>query len=130
MPVEVAYQVVADVERYPEFLPGCAAVEIKKRSEHGLEAAVTAEGAGLTQTFVTANRHDPSNILMSLKKGPFKSLEGVWHFSQIGDQGCRIEVTVDFEPDGMLARILVPMSDKIANVLVDAFIERIETIRS
>ena len=65
---------------------------------------------------------------MSLKRGPFKSLEGAWHFTQIGDAGCRIEVNVRFEPEGMLARVLVPMSDKIANVLVDAFIERIEVI--
>ena len=130
VPVELAYQVVVDVEAYPQFLPGCQAVEVLSRTEQGLEAKVTVTGAGMTQKFVTANRHTPNVITMSLKRGPFKSLEGVWHFNAIGDLGCRVEVDLSYEVDGMLSVVFSPIADVVANKLVSAFCQRMDDVRT
>ncbi len=130
VPAEIAYQVVADVTRYPEFLPGCEQVEIKKTRKDGLVAKVTVSGKGLTQSFVTTNTHTPNSILMSLKEGPFKSLEGAWYFSPIGDVGCRIEVRLVFEAKGLLARMLSGLAENVANRMVDAFTQRIVDVAS
>lgn len=130
VPVELAYQVVVDVEAYPDFLPGCERVEVLKRTDTGVEVKVTVSGAGIKQKFVTVNRHDPNMITMSLKKGPFKALEGAWHFTQIGDRGCRVEVDLEFEADGMLATLFTPIADVVANKLVDAFCERMDTVQT
>ena len=102
VPVELAYKVVADVTRYPEFLPGCDSVEVKKQSDNGLEARVKVSGMGISQSFVTKNTHEASTISMKLKEGPFQSLDGRWHFSSIGDVGCRIDVEIDYELDAAL----------------------------
>lgn len=130
VPVELAYKVVADVTRYPEFLPGCDAVEVKKQTETGIEARVDVSGAGLSQSFVTKNTYNASIITMALKEGPFKSLSGEWHFVSIGDVGCRVDVEIDYELEGALAKILGGMADKIANKVVDAFSARIDQAAS
>ena len=130
VPVELAYKVVADVTRYPEFLPGCDSVEIRKQNETNLEAKVRVSGMGISQSFVTKNTHDASSISMKLKEGPFRSLDGQWHFSSIGDVGCRIDVEIDYELDTALSMILGGMADKIANKVVDAFSERIHQAAS
>ena len=130
VPVELAYKVVADVTRYPEFLPGCDSVEVKKQSDSGLEARVKVSGMGISQSFVTKNTHEASTISMKLKEGPFQSLDGRWHFSSIGDVGCRIDVEIDYELDAALTMILGSMAEKIANKVVDAFSERIDRAAS
>jgi ribosome-associated toxin RatA of RatAB toxin-antitoxin module len=129
-PIELAYQVVQAVEDYPDFLPGCDAVEVLKRSDHGLQARVSVKGAGLSEVFVTENMHDPTSISMSLKEGSFQSLNGVWHFSQIGDQGCRVNVEIEYEVGGMLAIFFLPIADMVANKLVDAFCQRITDVQA
>ena len=130
VPVELAYKVVADITRYPEFLPGCEAVEVKKQSENGVEARVTVTGAGISQSFVTKNTYEASMITMKLKEGPFKTLFGEWHFSSIGDVGCRIDVEIDYELDAALAMILGGIADKAANKVVEAFSARIDQAAS
>ena len=130
VPVELAYKVVADVARYPEFLPGCDSVEVRQQNESGLEARVKVSGMGITQSFVTKNIHEASSISMKLKEGPFRALDGRWHFSSIGDVGCRIDVEINYEFDPALTMILGSMADKIANKVVDAFSQRIDQAAS
>ncbi len=125
-PAAAAYEVVVDVERYPEFLPNCKSVQVLESHTHGLVAAVTVAGRGLTERFVTTNSHMPGqSVLMSLREGPFRRLEGEWIFTQIGDMGCRIDMHLEFVPKGLLARLLSGLAEGIANKLVDAFSERV-----
>lgn len=128
VPAELAFKVVADVERYPEFVPGCEAVEITNTSEDGVVARVTVSGKGITQSFVTRNTHSANQILMTLREGPFKKLEGAWRFTPIGDLGCRVDMLMEFEPKGILVRLLSGLADTLADRLVDAFSRRIEDV--
>lgn len=128
-PVELAYQVVQGVEVYPEFLPGCTRVEVLSRNDTEVEAKVVVQAMGLTVEFVTTNQHSANAISMTLKRGPFRTLEGMWHFRQIGDTGCRVEIDIEFEIDGGMAVLFVPIADKVANKMVDAFCRRIENVQ-
>ena len=133
MPVEVAYDVVADVAAYPEFLPGCRAVTIESpmNAAGELVASVQVAGKGMQEHFVTRNTHVPvERVTMSLREGPFRTLEGAWTFKALGDDGCRVDLDVRFEARGMIATLLSPMAEGIADLMVDAFVERIETIHS
>ena len=127
VPAEVAYQVVVDVEKYPQFLPGCEAVEIIRRHDSGVDARVTVSGKGLRQSFVTTNRHDPGVISMALKEGPFRTLQGSWHFNAIGDLGCRVQVEIEYELGGMLGKLMVGVADSVAERVVLAFTRRMES---
>jgi len=123
---EVAYAVVAEVARYPEFLPGCESVTVLETTPAGLVAEVGVVGKGIRESFVTANVHrPPESITMSLQSGPFECLEGKWVFTSIGEIGCKIELQVEYLPKGMVARLLSGLADHVANQLVDAFVARI-----
>ncbi len=126
VPPSVAYAVVVDVLRYPEFLPGCEAVEIIETTDSGLVAEVAVKGKGLRESFITANRHQTDEaVYMSLQQGPFERLEGQWLFTPLGTIGCRVDLRIDYLPRGLVAKLLSGLADKVANRLVDAFSERI-----
>lgn len=126
VPTQVAYGVVIDVSQYPQFLPGCEAVEVIQTTPSGLVAEVAVAGKGLRERFVTANVHDPyESVTMSLQQGPFEHLQGRWLFTPLGDTGCKVELHIEYLPKGVLARLLSGVADRVANRLVDSFSERI-----
>ena len=126
VPPSAAYAVVIDVARYPEFLPGCHAVSVLQTTSDGLVAQVSITGAGIKESFVTNNVHTANAlVVMSLRDGPFERLEGRWTFTALGDIGCRIDLHIDYEPKGILSRILGTLANRAANKIVDAFSERI-----
>lgn len=127
VPPSAAYAVVIDVVRYPEFLPGCKAVSVLETTARGLVAQVSVSGAGIKESFVTNNIHTLDKlVVMSLQEGPFERLEGKWTFTALGDLGCRIDLHIDYEPKGLLSRILGKLANRVANKMVDAFSERID----
>ena len=133
VPVNVAYDVVIDVASYPLFLPACQETQIISQSPDGLTASVTVGGtlAGQTfdETFVTHNLHNPNErVTMQLHEGPFEYLSGSWQLTGFGEVGCKVEVSIDYAPRGLLARLLAKFAEPMANKMVDAFSQRIELV--
>ena len=130
-----AFAVVADVERYAEFLPGCEAVEVLSKTpadaamaaEQTVEARVTARTPGGRVEFVTRNRQQaPQTIALTLVSGPIQELNGEWHFQPRGDAGCRIDLRLQIDGGGWLMRLLKKAAEKAADQMVDAFVREIE----
>ena len=89
---------MADVERYPEFLPLCTGLRVRRRVPvgEGVETLVAEMGVGykaITETFTTKVTLDRPklDIHVSYVDGPFKYLENHWSFRPDGE-GCRVEV--------------------------------------
>lgn len=126
---ERMYDLINDVERYPEFVPGCAAAQVLERSPESLRARLTV-GSGLMRTsFVTRNQLSrPGAIRMELDEGPLKSLTGEWTLTPVqgqGVEGCRVELDLRFEVQSGLAGLaLGPVIERMAASLVDAFVAR------
>lgn len=126
VPAAKAYGVVADIERYPEFLPGCEKVVLLTADSDRVTAQVQVSGAGQRVTFVTENRLEDRRIGVSLREGPFRKLEGLWQFTPIGDLGCRVEIDVTYELETLLGVVFKPFADVVTAKVVDAFIARVE----
>ncbi|MEC7970036.1 MAG: type II toxin-antitoxin system RatA family toxin [Pseudomonadota bacterium] len=133
VPASAAYQVVADVQAYGEFLPGCDSVEVlqERTLEDGVSevtARVTASARGLRQEFVTVNRCQPfERIHVELQEGPFDRLDGCWTFKPVGDEGCRVELELEFIAKGLLMKTLSGVLGSVSDRMVDAFAERIQS---
>ena len=83
---EQMYNLVNDVESYPQFLPGCTATEIISKTEEELVASLSISKVGVNQTFTTRNiLQFPDRMELSLVDGPFERFEGVWHFLRLTD---------------------------------------------
>jgi len=96
------YAVVADVERYPEFLPWCAGLRVLSRSKEGSKEIVVAEMLvgykSLRERYTSRVVLDPAAraIDVAQTEGVFHALENHWRFSPEGE-ACRVDFEIDFE---------------------------------
>lgn len=129
-PAEKMYALVEDVERYPEFLPWCAAAHVEEQNAGGVHARVGIDFRGIRQHFVTHNTvRPPSLIEMKLVSGPFRHLEGCWRFKPLGNEACKVEFRLHYEfSSRLLEKLVGPVFHFIANSLVEAFIKRAQQL--
>jgi len=127
---EQMYALVANIEDYPKFLPWCSGVEVSERNENTVAATLDVQYHGVKQSFTTLNENTPpATIKMALLNGPFKSLDGVWTFTFLRADACKIELDLHYEfSNRMLEQIIGPVFGVIANSMVDSFCKRAETV--
>jgi ribosome-associated toxin RatA of RatAB toxin-antitoxin module len=127
------FALVDDVATYPQFLPWCAASEVRTIEGARMEAGITIGYRGLNQAFVTRNLREQSDqgarIEMQLVDGPFKRLEGLWQFQSLRDDASKVLLDVDFEfANKVLGAVAGPVFSQIVGSLVDAFVKRAEQV--
>lgn len=127
------FALVADVPRYPEFLPWCSGGEVLERTPDGMVASIGMSFSGMRRSFTTRNTHvEDRRIHLELVDGPFSHLDGTWDFVPLGDgtqRACRIEFTLNYSfESSTLAALVGPVFDKIAGSLVDAFVKRADQV--
>jgi ribosome-associated toxin RatA of RatAB toxin-antitoxin module len=127
------FALVDDVATYPQFLPWCAASEVRKTEGELMEAGITIGYRGLNQAFVTRNLREQSDqgarIEMQLLDGPFKRLHGLWQFQFLREDACKVLLDVDFEfANKVLGAGAGPVLSQIVGSLVDAFVKRAEQV--
>jgi ribosome-associated toxin RatA of RatAB toxin-antitoxin module len=128
--VQSMYELVDRVDDYPKFLPWCGGAVTRERTPDSVVAEIHIAYHGVRQSFVTRNANrPPERIEMNFVRGPFRMLAGHWHFVPLGDLGCRIEFSLDYEfSSGVLERLVGPIFDKITDSFVDAFVRRADEL--
>ena len=123
---EQMFNLVADVEQYPAFMPWCGGSEVISSNEHGMEAAVTISLAGIKQRFATRNTHHfPERIDLELVDGPFSALMGRWAFQTLDSNACKIVFTLEYAFSSRTLEALVgPIFNRIASSFIDSFTKR------
>ncbi|WP_029687049.1 type II toxin-antitoxin system RatA family toxin [Tatumella saanichensis] len=129
---EKMYQLVNDVDAYSKFLPGCTGSRIVESSENQMTASVDVSKAGISKTFTTRNTlTNNQRIHMQLVEGPFRKLSGGWQFVALGDDACKVELSLDFEFTNMLVEMAFGRVFKeLANNMVQAFTTRAREVYS
>ena len=129
-PAQAMYDLVSDVESYPEFIPWCQQATILNKVNSTVQAELIAAKGGMKQAFSTSNTMDyGKSIQMELLEGPFKKLTGTWVFKPLGKQGCKVSLEMEFEAaNTLLKATLSPMFGQLMNTMVDAFSERAEQL--
>lgn len=127
------FALVADVARYPEFLPWCSAGQVLEHTPTGVVASIGMSFGGIGKSFTTRNTHvTDRRIQLELVDGPFSHLDGTWDFIALGDgtqRACRIEFALNYAfASATLATVVGPVFDKIASNLVDAFVKRADRV--
>ena len=124
------YRLVEDVEAYPDFLPWCSDVAVHSREGDVVEATLEFRRGALKKRFRTRNAMVPDESMdLSLVGGPFRDLSGGWRFNQLGDEGSKVALDIEFEFESRALDLMVgPFFEDICNSLVDAFTERAHEI--
>lgn len=124
------FELVDRVEEYPQFLPWCGGTELLRRDENVTEATIHLHYLQVRQHFTTENsKRIPEEMGIRLKSGPFRNMDGSWHFRRLSDVACKIEFELHYEfSSGLLEKILGPVFGMVTNSLVDAFVHRAENV--
>lgn len=131
LPAQELFNLVDQVETYPEFLPWCGGTEVLERTDTSTVATLHILYHGVRAHFTTRNEKQwPSAMQMHLKEGPFKKLEGQWQFTPLGDVGCKVEFSLHYEfSNRLLEKVLGAVFNHVATTFVDAFIKRAEQLK-
>jgi ribosome-associated toxin RatA of RatAB toxin-antitoxin module len=120
------FDVVNDVQFYPDFLPWCAASDVRSHSEHEMVACLYLAKAGLKYSFTTRNTLvSPTKIEFELVQGPFKHLVGQWQFAPLDETACKVNLSLNFEFSNKVASFAMEkVFTQVANTMVEAFVQR------
>jgi ribosome-associated toxin RatA of RatAB toxin-antitoxin module len=124
------FGLVERIEDYPKFLPWCGGTQILQRAGDQTLARIDIDYHGVRAHFTTANRnHPPDRIVVELRDGPFRRLDGVWQFRGLTESACKVEFDLNYEfATGMLEKLIGPVFGRIADNFIDAFVKRAAAI--
>ena len=125
-PPAVLYDLVVDVARYPEFVPGVSSAAVHCETRELFILSTLEHRGPLRTAFTTRNHLVPGHSVdMQLVEGPFKVLQGHWSFTPVASNGCRIEFRVRFQFSNPLKSALFdPLFEDTVATLVRAFVAR------
>ncbi len=132
------FDLIDDVERYPEFLPWCAGATLVKRTDALTVGTLDVNWLGARFSFTTRNpKQRPDWMLITLQSGPFRELNGEWRFHPLGknhtdantktgaEAGTKISLTLNYRFDNALMSVIAaPVFGRIAHTMADAFAAR------
>jgi ribosome-associated toxin RatA of RatAB toxin-antitoxin module len=129
------YDLVVGFDLYPQFLPWCDSAQVLERHETGVTARISLAYAGVRHAFTTRNEHvEARSVDMRLIDGPFSLLDGTWLFKPLGDPAtdrpaCKVELDLQYAfSSKALETVVSPVFDRVANTLVDSFVQRAEAV--
>ncbi|KAA3509884.1 MULTISPECIES: type II toxin-antitoxin system RatA family toxin [Agrobacterium] len=132
---ERMYNLVADVEKYPEFLPLCDGLTVRSRKEREtktlLVADMTVGYKAIRETFTTQVLLKPEESAIDVKylDGPFKYLDNRWRFEPTEDGGCSVYFFIDYEfKSRLLGALMGSMFDRAFRMFAEAFEARADKI--
>ncbi len=129
------FDLVADIEKYPQFVPLCSALRVKSRAQKGNTAVIVVEMTAayklIHQTFTSRVTLDKPNfkILVEYLDGPFSRLQNRWTFAPMGEAACEVEFFIDYEfKSRTLAMLMGVMFDTAFRKFAAAFEKRADEV--
>lgn len=128
------FALVADVEKYPQFLPLCEALTVRTRRERDGRTVLVADMSvgykAIRETFTTQVLLKPDERIIDVKyiDGPFKYLSNIWGFEPASD-GCFVRFFIDYEfKSRILGAMMGTMFDRAFRMFSEAFEKRADVI--
>ncbi len=125
------FDLIADVERYPEFLPWCMAARIRQRPAPNILVADLVIGYKVFRERFTSHvqLNRPSRVDVKYYEGPFRYLNNHWNLEPRGENECVIDFYVDFEfKSRVLQKVIQTLFNEAVQRMVGAFQQRAEAL--
>ena len=130
------FDLVADIEHYPEFVPLCRSTRVSGRAAAGegietLRSEMTVAYKMIHETFVTKVTLDKPRLRIDVRylDGPFSHLENRWTFQPLGEDACEVAFFISYEfSSRVLARVMRAVFDAAFRRFADAFERRADVV--
>ena len=122
---EQMFDLVADVGKYPEFLPWCAGARVRSHTDVLLVADLTIGFGPFRESFTSRVDLDrPRQVQVKYENGPFRYLNNQWTF-EANPKGCEVKFFVDFEfKSRILQAAIGVVFNEAVRLMVNAFLKR------
>lgn len=95
---EQMFDLVNDIEAYPQFMQGCSSAKVLSQSDTELVGELRLSMGGISKQFTTRNQlFRPERIKMSLVEGSFRNFSSQWKFQALTEAACKVTLEMDFE---------------------------------
>ncbi|MBF0186456.1 MAG: type II toxin-antitoxin system RatA family toxin [Magnetococcales bacterium] len=123
------YDLVVDMDSYPEFIPWCTAAGKYDETDTSFVAEMTVSFKAVRETFRTLDTVEPGKrITINLMSGPFKELKSEWRFSEV-PRGCKIDFSIEFSfKNRLMDMTLGPVFGQATKKMVKAFRDRAKAL--
>ena len=121
------YDIVIDVEAYPEFLPWCLSSRIvKKHDDNNFNAELTVGYKAIDEKYISRIQAEyEKKIISTAISGPFKSLDSSWYFKNIDKKQCRVDFMIEYQfKSFFLDKVMGSLFKKATIKMLDAFEQR------
>jgi coenzyme Q-binding protein COQ10 len=133
---EKMFDLVADVERYPEFVPLCQSLRVRKRTageedKETLVADMTVAYKLIHEAFTSRVTLDRPNLKIAVAylNGPFSHLDNRWSFKPTSETTCEVEFFIDYEFKSRILGVLMgAMFDAAFRRFAEAFERRADVV--
>ena len=130
------FDLVADVEKYPEFVPMCADMRVRSQTDKGggitvMVATMSVAYKMIRQSYTSRATLDRPNlkILVEYLDGPFRRMQNRWAFHPKGEEACEVEFFIDYEfRSRTLAMLMGALFDTVFRRMAAAFEKRADEV--
>ncbi|ROR98663.1 ribosome-associated toxin RatA of RatAB toxin-antitoxin module [Sinobacterium caligoides] len=120
------FSMVNDVAAYPEYMEGCVGTEVFEASAEHMKARLDLAKGPLKYSIVTENTlHQDASIVMTLVEGPLQDFEGLWTFTALGEEACKVSLDIRFNLSSrLLGGAAAKLFGSLGATLVDSLSQR------
>lgn len=124
------FRLVQDVPSYPQFLSWCVGAQVHEQNAQEQLASLVVRIGRVEHSFTTRNRFvTGQRLTLSLVDGPFSHLSGEWQFKPLGEDGCKVMLSLSFDfSSSMLSSAFRSGFAHIADKMVNDFGKRADVV--
>lgn len=124
--VPIIFELINNIQKYPEYLPWCTKTEIEHVSEKIMNGKIYISKSFIKWNFSTKNTIEKNkSITLELIDGPFEELDGKWTFSPIDDNNTKVSLEINYKFKNSLIELSIePIFTTIMNSILQSFISQ------
>ncbi|MEC8077706.1 MAG: type II toxin-antitoxin system RatA family toxin [Pseudomonadota bacterium] len=123
--ISTIFNLINDVENYPNYLPWCTSTKVDRKSESLLIGEIFISKSFIKWNFSTKNKIEKNkSIRLELVDGPFDSLDGQWLFSTIDEHNTKVSLEISYKFKSSIIELSIePIFTSIMNSILESFIQ-------
>ena len=123
--IETIFNLINDIESYPNYLPWCTKTEVTKKSTNIIIGKIFISKSFINWNFSTKNIIKTNeSISLELIDGPFERLTGKWLFSPINDFNTRVSLSINYKFKSSIIELSIePIFSSIMNSILKSFVQ-------
>ena len=123
--ISTIFNLINDVENYPNYLPWCTSTKVDRKSESLLIGKIFISKSFIKWNFSTKNKIEKNkSIRLELVDGPFDSLDGQWLFSTIDEHNTKVSLEISYKFKSSIIELSIePIFTSIMNSILESFIQ-------